>query len=588
MDVSKQLVKYQEALIVLCLYRAFPERIGDIRWNEKFQGRHIDPDVTLHRPDNKVEAIFCVAHSDSEKESNRKVWRNAAELALSKTGLTPVPIVINIIFEPVYKPETLIMMDSMFDTQLSLIADVGLVKLVENGPSFVQSKLNKITKKQEILNLVKAFIASSRVMNREFLMLSNRLKSIVEENVSKNEDYWVRLKANVLANNEGREKFVSSLGIRRGLSKLLCFDHADRALVLHSARTGNLALLPEFALGLGWLSKAPIGNLSRVIDGDLVTLAASIDDNVITETIESIDPRVLTGMRRTAIDPCRNAGARLSSIVNYFNANSGKFKNSRALSVLFKECFSDPTMAGRIHASSPWIFEFCLAIGKAIENRPQGFGLSQLARLIEIDNPDSVRFWGPAYEAGKALPSANQLTAICKIFSEQVLELVNSVGSDFLAAESTVKWMSHTLVEVKLCTYPTFKPAELLVAKLARQSGYQIKVGHLYASSQFTTNKSVGQTKGIVVSKLNSRLFIKVQSGAKNTRDKAKELAGRNACSFEVRTDSVFSCGYDESILILDGPFKVAEAELCQVAGWTRVVSLGQAAELFRSLQGNT
>jgi hypothetical protein len=473
------------------------------------------------------------------------------------------------------------MMAAMFDHQLLLIDDLKLNELVSCGPAFVNEVLKGVTKKDEILALLSKHISSNRRLNSQATSLAKTLLEVCKTRDLKNHEYWNNLQTVVSSQSDSHGVFVASAGIRRGLSKLLCFDAKDRKSILGMARSSNLGAVANFAIGLGWAIRAPGGKLARIDDDDIKTLASSLQDAVIEQTVANIPSSVLTGMTRTAIDPCRNAGERLTAICTYFSENSTSFSDISKLVLVFKSGFIDPTFGGKVPATSPWIFEFCLAIGKAIADRAQGFGLSQLARTIELKDPDSVRFWGPAYESGKAMPSDEQLKAISRVFASQCKVLLSRSGSPDVAGQACIKWMAHTLVEVKLCTYPTFKPAELIVAQAAINSGYKVATSHLYASPVFSNSRSGGQTKGLVAVKGKKRIFIKVQSGAMNTRDKAKELAGRIASSFALRAGGKFSSGFDESVLILDGPFKVAEAELCQMSGWNIVTSLEKVAEIF-------
>jgi hypothetical protein len=574
LDVSKHLKKYQEALIACAIRRAFPTRTSDVYWNESFGEYFVDPDVTFGADRLAPEAILCVAHSDSEKESDKKFWRNAGELVLAKCRLGSRPLVVSIVFEPHYKPALLKAMASAFDYQVSLIADVNAPHLVNVGPSLVTGPLRRWTNKNDIIDFIETTLVRKSPYREEFRRLSLTLKTLLGHSHKRNKAYWASQAAMLPAPSRVDSlSFESTGALRRGISKLLCVPPADRQSFFHAARSARLGVLPAFVFGLGWAQKTIKKNHGRIKDDDLRQLAAAFDWTVIDATIANIPIDVLNGLERIGCQPCRDLGQDLAAYADYFINHTVAFTDERKLAQLLRIGFDEPKRILSSAGDRRWLLDFGLAAGKAIKDRAQGYGLSQLARELTCDGPDRVRFWIPDYNSGRKPLPAVAAKLIAKTMAEKFALLLTKTGSAEAAAASIAKWMGHTLVEVKLCTYRLFKPAELLVRHTAISAGHSVISARLDTCDQFTRGSAGLGTDGLVLQKGSTQIFFKVQSGAKNTHDKAKELSGRIGLSLKRHT-SGFIKRFETSVLVLDGPFKESEARMCYAAGWDYVVPL--------------
>jgi len=107
-----------------------------------------------------------------------------------------------------------------------------------------------------------------------------------------------------------------------------------------------------------------------------------------------------------------------------------------------------------------------------------------------------------------------------------------------------------------------------------------------HVSNLFSSSAAVGETRGLVISKDDKSYFVKVQSGSKNTRDKAKELSGRVSCSMQPG-DSSYVHNYSAMVLVLDGPYKEKEVAICRMGGWDYVVSIDQISSGFFGVLGD-
>ena len=223
----------------------------------------------------------------------------------------------------------------------------------------------------------------------------------------------------------------------------------------------------------------------------------------------------------------------------------------------------------------PWVIDYCLAIGKAIEDRPQGYGISQLVRDMSVSGGDQLRFWIPDYGNGKFSFKSEILKRCCNVLSGKVSEALTVSDDTEDLIQKAAHWMAHQLSEIKLCTYPLFRPAEVLTLSLLKTEAVPWKVETLEPDNIFKAGTSgvVGSTAGIAAKILGKNVFFKAICGSKNTRDKAKELAGRAA---------IASGKFDLHVLVLDGPYKLSEARMCRVSGWDVVVGVNELPCLMK------
>ena len=577
MDISKRLKTYQEALIVLAL-RRFREE-SEVGWNRRIGPVFIDPDVTVGPDARRPEAIVCVAHSDSEKESDKKFWRNAAELALSKVHLTPRPTVLSVIFEQAYKPKLITAMDEMFDGQALLVRDLSALRLVDIGPTLTRGPLVRKSKDQ-VLEYLQEMLERDRALCGEFKRLSGWLKQKLQAKPLRHESYWNGLAGRVrrhrrTPHEEARPEAVS---FRRGVSKLMCFKPDDRMRVLEMARDGRSGQLEPFALGLGWV-RPRLNRSVQISDPDIRGIAGAFSPETIMTAVATIDPKVLRGLNRVGCDPCRRSGEEAASIAQFYIANRAEWSAPASMARLLNRCFADPSFGGAVDVTRPWMIEFCLAAGKAVAERAQGYGLAKLANEIAVPEPHRVRFWVPKYSSGEANLPSFATAEVARALSKQCASLQAKHGDAGAEGSAVLRWMAHTLVEVRLCTYRLFKPAELLVSAAARRAGIAVANGKLSTSEVFGGGTAVGGTEGLCLSLGRRRVFAKVQSGAKNPHDKAKELAGRRGLS-----EGENGAGkYHRTVLILDGPFEREHIALCRAAGWDEVLFVESLREEYLS-----
>jgi hypothetical protein len=576
MDVSKRLKTYQEGLLVLALRTTFPERSADIHWNRPISKYLIEPDITVGRVE-QPEAIVCVAHSDSLKDSDKKFWRNAAELGLAKGRLSPAPLLVNVLFEAHYKPELIRIMANAFDAQIRLIEDLGAELLVRSAAGLVTGPLQGLGQEQTLAYLETQHLTKPAARS-EFARLVTRLREVLTWGTRRNAGCWTALASDLpSASLVDALEFEPRGALRRGACKLLCFDPAHRRDTLLLAGSDRWGQVEPFAVGLGW-AEGPVRGKYRVTDPDLIAMARSFDPGAVCATLARLAPDVLAGMQRVAVEPCRRFGEESEAIVACYRERAGDFASPAALGHLIDECYQDPSLGGRVGCRRPWVIDLGLAAGKAVRATPQGFGLSQLARELKVADPDRIRFLIPQYNAQACPLSAEFRREIARVLSAQFQRL-RTAGAARQVQARLLHHLAHTLVEVKLCTYRLFRPAEELFRQACLAAGFEVARARLPAAGPFAGSRALLGTDGLLIRKGNLRLFVKVQSGARNTHDKAKELCGRILLSLKESQRGVrVPCS---TLLVLDGPFKADEARLCRAAGWDRVVAMDRVSQEF-------
>lgn len=543
------------------------------RWNVRVGDDHVDPDLTISDEDGKPLVVICVAHCDSEKEDNRKVWRNIVEICLCKTGISPPPIVMNIIYEDNYRPGNLRLMQNVFDFQARIGSDWNLTQIVLEGPRIVESRLATCGRDQtKIVQILREIFEENELLETEFQKLKRNLLNAIIEKSPLHSAYWRRQKVKRPTDSGLQDfSFSPNQGLRRGISKLICLSSEIESPI--EALKDPKFVIPVFVSGIGWSRRASLRG-EVIVDQDILSCARNISQAELDNIIKLIRGKVFDGLFRVAINPIINLGMQSRSIADFFRSNVKKFIEPKALENLIRSTVVDPTLGGQVSSERPWVIDYCLAIGKSIEDRPQGYGISQLVREMNVSDGDQLRFWIPAYADGKFAFKAQVLKRCCEVLSAKVVEGLNRYCEIENLIQKSAHWMAHQLSEIKLCTYPLFRPAEVLTLSLLETEGVPWEAAVLEPDRSFMsgTSGSVGTTAGVAAEIMEKKVFLKAICGSKNTRDKAKELAGRAA---------IASAKFDLHVLILDGPYEMSEAKMCRLCGWDLVLGINELPSLL-------
>ena len=369
-------------------------------------------------------------------------------------------------------------------------------------------------------------------------------------------------------------KWDPNPGVRRGISKLLFLSElsadSNEFDSLVSGKQISNKKTKDVLKGLGWVSTSLRGN--SLYDADVTDAINSGALAVFGEVKSQMGADTYESMKRVAIGPLINIGNDVSSMGDYFEAEISAFTDPKKLKKVCLECLEDPTMGGRVTCHWPWILEYCIAIGKSLQDRAQGYGISQLARGMDTATADKIRFWFAKYSNGKRDFSDQDILAACAALSDVVRLSIEKYGKSAQVSALANKWMTYQYSEIKLCTYPKFRPAEVLVQSALTANGINFRKGAI--KPKLAANSST--TEGLAVEHANRSVFIKAIGGSKNTHDKAKELAGRIAIS---------RGGFDRYLLVLDGPYTLSEVRLMYGCGWDVVCSLENVARLALSIK---
>jgi hypothetical protein len=468
-------------------------------------------------------------------------------------------------------------MKNIFDFQARISEDWNLHYTVAAGPKIIVSKLADCGRDQpKILRILMEEIKKDKVLGAEFRKLKCRLYAAILKTKHSNHIFWQRQRLK-RPSDEVLKKylFTSNDGLRRGISKLICLSSEIEKPI--TSLKDKKFLIPPFVNGVGWSRRASLKG-EVIVDPDILHCLKAITQLELDKLIERIQGRVYSGMYRVAIRPIVNLGVQSSSISGFFRGEVTKFTDFSSLQDLICKTVADPSLGGQVVSQRPWVFDYCLAIGKSIEDRPQGYGISQLVRDMNISGGDQLRFWIPDYNNGKFSFRNDILKRCCEVLSSKVVEAIKKCASIENLIQKAAHWGVHQLSEIKLCTYPLFRPAEVLTLSIIESKGVSWEVACLEPDDSLKSGTSgiCGTTAGIVSEIKGKRVFIKAICGAKNTRDKAKELSGRAA---------ITSDKFDLLVLILDGPYEFSEAKMCRLCGWDIVIGVNELPSLLQIIE---
>lgn len=587
--------KVYEAILAVALEQLLKRShsISRVFWNQNPEGVDVEPDLLIGESVDHPEYIFCVTHSASAKESDKKNWRNLGELSELKSVLDPLPVVINVFFESVLKSDLKDIQSASFDAQLMVDERPYAKKLggwvrrntnyLPHGQQEIADEIRQLVRKNATLkSVIEGVIADLRIMVRKrnveldglWILERKRVKKLPPEPVATT--------------------------IRRGLSKLLIFEDLDLGINLYLGKRISVDRIPGYVFALG-LARRSIDR-ARPSDSDIkgaLTLLKIADVRAVCKKGKEYD--VLNEM----LSRVRMSSTQIA-IGNFIKENFALVSDGDKLYDALIKLYADPGSLS-LQQKEPipnwppnevWLATYLMEIAKQMSAQKNGYGTSQLAREIfelglceEADLSDAGQFAGgfgfPAWLCRKKTSFrddliravAQVLSAKMKSLGEQGLKNVidtSGVGIDSL----------RNIVETKICTYRLFDPlAELLKARLSGVSEFSCK-------SCFAEYARVKGSAGKISALRVGDVVIKCQSSnhLKHSTDKRKELCGRaiglrytwnpNTHRFENRS------GVSRLILLLDGVWSPAHLKSLVTAGWDEIYFPNQLDELVASVLG--
>ncbi len=574
--------KTYEALLKVALDKLVAERFlsGKVFWNKTPDNISVEPDFIIGDDINSPKIIVMVTHSGSAKESNRKCWRNLGELCEIKTIIKPEPLAINIVFDAIMKESIKDLQQASFDSQL-IVGDQPYGDALKRWVNLNESKLpsDQYDKASAIVMLM----SKDKDLRKLLGLLNLDLKKSILKKQNDLSRLWI------IDNN--RHKSIppkqKTTYVRRGVSKLLVFEEPEIAINLYRGKKCKITDIPDYAYTIGFAKRA----IGRAIpsDEEISNAISLLDDNTIMRLLRSLDGNEIIGQTITQLRNVSNIEFMAQYVVKEYESLCTQPKLYLRLLDLHRNPLAlvDSRFCPKAWPpNNVWLFELMLEVIKASTGKANGYGYAQLATDIsdplgpckkrkEKDRLFLLSPWGYMSDWSTRNPRTNVPKGVIECVSDVLSCKIRNLGK-----EKTIKILSdiqdaiiHNLIEIKLCTYPSFIPLALLLqySGVIKSTEDIITIRSCFAEKAGLSGAS-GKIQVIHVK--NTLIMFKSCYGG-HPADKKKELSGY-AVGLRYSWDHhkkafVNRAGVKKLILLIDGTWKQNHINDMIQAGWDEI-----------------
>lgn len=601
-----------EAVVAHCLGVLHDRKktTGAIHWGARPAGMSIDTDFIIGDV-NAPDALVLVTHSGSEKESNRKFWRNVGEVAEAKTRLATVPRVVSVLFDDTIKPDIKLLGQSTFDSQLAVGDRTYGRKLIEWVRTIEKAlPADREEKLATISEWVNNKSRQAAPVLDHLRTLTSDLEGALRKLPSPLDALWA--KSRLLA---GKARIAKTTSLRRGLGKLVLLPSAMDATAWPRVKLSEADA--AVALSLGFASPSIKG--PTISDPDILwTLGALSRDEAKAILDEQPLDRMAVWMEPLLELP------RLEQQVTWIEENWSSLRDPAGLFAALTRCASNPSSLGPSVPSGTrrvWLFHALVDVLKALSDRQQGFGLSVLLADIAALQGDTrhrktvsalaaragvrnVKWrddrgvslglgdWsnGPSAQGFPLYP--DDLARIADALARRLASYPNGALDAVKASMRDV--VVATNLEARLISYRLFDPLGALTRVWLKEAGRRVTECPVepacfsqYARSAFGADLDP-RSGGTSLIRCQQTL-INWQSCTDSGRDhKKKELCGRavavrnswdaSAKRFVARPD------VKRMLLLLDGTWRDDDLSALAKAGWDEIFYPDEMDKLVKAI----
>jgi hypothetical protein len=560
-------------------------------WDQRPKWMSINADFVIGKELDKPSMIILCSHSTSTKESEKKFWRNAQEFFETKASVKiPLPA-YNIIFNKSYKAKLLSITTSIFDGHLEISEQPYGEFLLKTGSKLAAKDFKTIGAEPMVEKLLQKCDQSNKTYNKELhtalKAFASDLKKLFKGVSIEFQKMWPLIRQEYQS-TKFPKKSVKTY-VKRGIGKLTLFTESERKEIYdHVNERKDLDNLPDFVAHLEYFSQTLTGYILE--DGEIRSVIEYLGREQIKRIIaESPLDRMMT----LFISPVRNVN-NLKLFHQYLLANYKKLIRQPEMEKSLIKCFENPMRMldkKRIEGSieKVWLVEYLFSLFKSLEGKQQAYGYSKLEQDMNISDPSSIRFWGPAFVAREKLPDKEQLSELARCLSTNLSEY--DIGDIKNAFENSIKRELNSLIEAKLLPYRSFDPIGYLVQKSLDDAkiGWQMVKAHPSFLSEYA-DVAAATTK-VLLTNQKPPVLIKWQScHGGHVSDKRKELAARaTSMKFEfTETKGFKKREYSAFIFIADGDWRDEDFDVLQKSGWDHIFyphEMNELIELLKKLE---
>ena len=544
-----------------------------IFYEQKPKGVSIKPDLTIGPDKDNPRIILQVSHTNAQRASDKKFWRNIGEFVDARLALGIKPIIANIVFDSDQKRQltnvSKIIFDGFYEADRTVYGEALIALSVELTNEIKTQNINKSLR----LNYVRGVLDTDKIASKLVKKFSIDIKKCLETTSVMSGGWYSAASALQKVRVTPRIPVRRVITLRRGLGRLLPIkDEASLREILTAIRSTRPVKVPGFMLALGLATPVIGGKLSRVDDDSILSLTQHWSDDEIVYAWNKIlkSSKSLRLFSKTILN-----SENFDVFHTFVLQNWSELTTVKGMSKALSNCFDDPEMPLdekiKFPADVPsgsWLFEYLMTLIKTSTGKQQGYGYTPLAAesgLLVSGKRSILDFVLPKYLSGEQHLPAEVYQGV----SRALVAKLKGIGSNWLIGKSRDIEARYLEVLFEDKIYKSAACDPILVALDAKF----LKNGWVRSKRTSTLLTELLGIKGVatVDALAKGKDLILWQSATdKGVSHKAKELMGRVGMLRVTRNDKGTldpKMGLKRVALVIDGTWTSTQIQRLVDAG---------------------
>lgn len=542
-------------------------------WHMAPPGVAIEPDLTIGVEHARPRIILLVSHTNAERASEKKFWRNIGEYVDTRLALGSKVLVSNIVFDSGQKRRLAAASLALFDSFLEVDRTPYGAELVAFCTTLASNRSFRNASETARLPIVRQSLRGAQRASAAVSRLGRELEGLVRQSAGRTN--WPSAFA---AASKGRPRrrlpTPRQTSLRRGLGRLLPIaDEKELREVVQSVRKGSAYPWPAYFEPLGLTGPSLKGRVVK--DREVRWPASALPEDAIANLW-----RLARRSSRALLQACKGI-ERIENTAVFHRFVVSRYadlcRHTRLRRALL-DCYANPGSVLGVKMDvkdaahqNLWLFDYVMQIIKAQTGKQQGYGYTRLAAecgfRFEIAATAGVVL-SPFLQRAKPL-KPELLDGIATALARRL----SLVGLDWVRANEALvaTFALRGLFEDKIYKISAFDPlGDLLKVALDGRAA----VEHPRHPTFLTEFAGPGAASCYVIKCRDVALMWQTAHGG-HCNDKTKELLGRAAMLAALASPEIKKIG-----LLIDGDWTQKHLDSLVSAGYDGVFYPDELDEL--------
>lgn len=577
-----------EVLTIVAIedYTTILKRGESVFWHEHPKGVLVEPDLTIGTDRDRPRLLLQVSHTNAERASEKKFWRNIGEFVDARLALGKSTAISNVVFDSGQKRRLAAGAEALFDGFLEADRTPYGDDLVKLGNRLVpvvgKSKASWTDRADLIRNYLKSS-AASVVTVRAF---AKDVEKLVSTSSTFAGSWFGAYRKMQSSRPTPRVPAARNTSVRRGLGRLLPIE-GETALrqVIDQARKRSVVTVPYYFAAMGLVRKSIKGDV--VADPEILGLVDLLNTDTIVDLWRNARS-ASKAINQASIAILKSSDAKLFH--SFVATNYSRLSTPKGLSQALNDCFTDPNRIlgatigiANPHACGAWLFDYLMTVIKAQSGKQQGYGYTPLAKEAGVLVPGKrsiLDFALPKYISR----TLNLPLAVRTGVAQAIAARLKPIESWFNANPAVIdEYYLRGLFEDKIYKMAALDPLlRLLTAAFPANA-----LAPDSRRETFLTHKSGPGSATCGVVQCKSTVILWQSASDSGVGHKMKELCGRIGM-LRVTTNTsgtaIPDSRYKKALLLIDGTWTAEHIQRLVDAGFDEVYYPDEVDQLVAAI----